>query len=163
MIFEQEINALYSLAFLLTADRERAEKCFLAALDDCRQTTDVFGEWAPSWSRRAIIKRAIQQAHPVPDAAGAAEAAHHPEEIGDLPRRLLQLRPFERFVFGMAVLERYSAWECAALLECRVWDVEQARITALQFLGGSRPDWPTVFGGKSREQRVEGRTPAEMF
>lgn len=154
-ICEEEMNPLYSLARLLTANRETAEECRLAALDDCRKASDVFRECSPSWCRRAIIKQAIQQMRPVPDATNAAEAVHQPEEIEDIPRRLLQLRPFERFVFGMAVLERYSARECATLLDCQVRDVERARIAALQFLGGSGRDRLMALGRSCRREPVE--------
>jgi DNA-directed RNA polymerase specialized sigma24 family protein len=151
-IFQEEMSALYSLALLLTGgDRQAAETCFLAALDDCRQGSDVFPEWARSWSRRAIVRQAIRQICPQPDeAASAIEAAH---EADDIPRRLLQLRPFQRFVFGLTVLERYSARECATLLGCHALDVERARIGALQFLGGSSRDSLTVpFAGAGRQE-----------
>ncbi len=136
-IFDQEMDALYSLAFLLTADRQTAEKCFLDALDECRKSHGVFAEWASSWSRRAIIKQAIRQLRPKFATGSPVDAVQAPGEVEDIPRRLLRLRPFERVVFGMAVLERYSDRECAALLGCLVREVEAARIRALQFLGGS--------------------------
>ncbi len=152
-IFEQEMDALYSLAFLLAGDRPEAEKCFLAALDDCQKSTGIFAEWASSWSRRAIIKQAIRQVHPRPVTENLAEPAQAPEEIEDLPRRLLRLRPFERFVFAMTVLERYSDRECATLLGCLARDVQTARIRALQFLGGSKGSALAMhFAGSYRQE-----------
>jgi DNA-directed RNA polymerase specialized sigma24 family protein len=105
-------------------------------LDDCHRGSDVFPEWTRSWSRRAIIKQAIRLVGPV-RTFGATEAI--PEGFADemdSPRRLRQLPPFERFVFAMSVLERYSVRECAALLKCDAREVEQTRIRALQLIAG---------------------------
>lgn len=135
-IFEREMNGLYSLAFLLAGDHETAGQCFLGALEDCRKESDVFREWARPWCRRAVVKQAIRRVQPRSgEREVAARAKHSPDDAEDIPRRLLRLPSFERFVFAMAVLERYSARECAVLLDCQVRDVEQARIRALRFLG----------------------------
>jgi hypothetical protein len=45
---------------------------------------------------------------------------------------LLQLEPFERFVYVMSVLERYSDLDCSVLLGCARRDVIAARMRALQ-------------------------------
>jgi hypothetical protein len=47
---------------------------------------------------------------------------------------LLQLEPFERFVYVMSVLERYSDLDCSVLLGCARRDVIAARMSALQQL-----------------------------
>jgi hypothetical protein len=39
-----------------------------------------------------------------------------------------KLSPFERFVFVMSVLERYSHWDCSLLLGCSMNKVAQARM-----------------------------------
>jgi hypothetical protein len=43
-----------------------------------------------------------------------------------------RLPAFERFVFVMSILERYSNWDCSLLLECSMKKVAQARIGALR-------------------------------
>ncbi len=48
-----------------------------------------------------------------------------------------QLRPFDRFVFAMTVLERYTLQESAALLHCAPSDVEKARTSVLGLLAGT--------------------------
>src|SRR5258708_31900362 len=48
-----------------------------------------------------------------------------------------ELPPFDRFVFVMSVLERYSARECALLLDCSPTDVLPARIRAFQQISTS--------------------------
>jgi len=48
---------------------------------------------------------------------------------------ILELAPFERFVFVMSALERYSDHECSILLGCAPREVTAARTRALQQLG----------------------------
>ena len=132
-IFEQEMNTLYSLALLLTADRTAAEQCFLAAFEECLHGADVFPGWERSWSRRTIVKQAIRTVKPRPeDSDVARDVARF---AADVPTRLMELRPFDRFVFAMTVLERFSLRECAALLGCVPSDVEKARLRVLRSLG----------------------------
>ena len=33
-VFDEDMNSLYLLSFLLTADREKAEQCFVSGLED---------------------------------------------------------------------------------------------------------------------------------
>ena len=47
---------------------------------------------------------------------------------------ILGLRPFERFVFVMSVLEGYSDQGCSVLLGCTPRDVVAARVRAFQQL-----------------------------
>ena len=154
-IFKEDMGLMYSLAFLLTADNALAEQCFLAALDDCLNRADVFPERARSWSRRAIVKQAIRLVNPLHNNAESASdvsAEAVGESLADVRARLLQLAAFERFVFAMAVLERYSIYECAALLNCSAGDVERARLRALQFISGvGRELQPARFAGTSSQ------------
>jgi len=48
---------------------------------------------------------------------------------------VLALEPFERFVYVMSVLERYSDHDCSILLECARLEVTAARIRSVQQLG----------------------------
>jgi hypothetical protein len=50
---------------------------------------------------------------------------------------ILALRDFERFVFVLSVLDRYSLEDCAGLLGCSVSEIRQARTHALQELVNS--------------------------
>ena len=63
-IFTEDMSRLYSLALLLTADQESAERCFIAAFHDCLQMDSIFKGFADSWSRRQIIKTAIEMTRP---------------------------------------------------------------------------------------------------
>ena len=158
-IFTKEMNQLYLLSFLLTADRTAAEKCFVEGLDSSQKESAVFKEWAQSWARRTIIGNAIRMVHPRPEHSILvhsrleqlkAEAARHrseyaamdaskttgpltvPEEI----EAIIALETFDRFAFVISVLEGYSDREASLLLNCGVADLVAARIRALQQIGG---------------------------
>lgn len=45
-VFTEEMHSLYLLSFLLTADKDRAEQCFIDALGS------VLREWEHSWNGR---------------------------------------------------------------------------------------------------------------
>ena len=129
-------TACYRLSFLLTADREKAQQCFVSGLEDSVNGSPVFKEWAHSWARRTIIQNAVRVINPRPmeehapssfDSGGTTLAVEQVETAA-----VLQLEPFERFVYVMSVLERYSDLDCSVLLGCARRDVIAARIRALQ-------------------------------
>src|SRR5262249_31507683 len=101
-IFATDMNRLYLLAFLLTADHSLAERCFVSGLEDSRKFNRVFKEWAPSWVRRTIIQNAIQMSRPRP--TGSSRLSSSAASVGDVPAEfaeIVQLATFERFVFVM--------------------------------------------------------------
>lgn len=145
-IFAEDMKNLYLLSFVLTADSEKAEQCFLSGLDDCITGNQVFGEWARSWARRVVIKNAIRRIAPAPERASqvpnplavkkaqlsnGARPQTGPVEIS----AMFELSPFERFAFVMSVLEGYSDQDCALLLGCAREKVIGARAGALQQIG----------------------------
>ena len=65
-IFGQDMNSLFLLALLLTGDDEKAEQCFVAALENATHRRTVFKEWARPWARRAIIQAAQCMINPRP-------------------------------------------------------------------------------------------------
>lgn len=134
-IFTQDMAGLHLLAFLLTADHDKAEQCFVAGLEDCIKGNPVFREWARSWSKRAIIKRAIKMIAPSPADPRTGAGISSDSGAGErdaLVASVTALAPFQRFVFAMSVLEGYSATECALLLHCTLKEVVAARAEALQ-------------------------------
>ena len=138
-IFQEEIDGLYMLSFLLTAKRDKAEQCFVSGLEDSLKGSRVFKEWARSWARRAIIQNAVRVINPRPMQENVHSGFNNsrkvlvaePAEIA----AILKLAPFERFVYVMSVLERYSDQDCSVLLACSRRDVNAARIRALQQIG----------------------------
>jgi hypothetical protein len=137
--FYEETDSLYRLSFLLAAERVKAEQCFVSGLKDSLKESRVFKEWAHSWARRVIIQNAVRVINPRPmgengppnfNSSRKALVAE-PAEIA----AILELAPFERFVYVMSVLERYSDQDCSVLLGCSRRDVIAARIRALQQIG----------------------------
>jgi len=135
-IFYEENDSLHRLSFLLTADREKAEQCFVSGLQESMNGRPVFKEWADSWARRTIIQNAVRIIKPRPveepapsrfDSGGTTLTVAQVETAS-----VLQLEPFERFVYVMSVLERYSDLDCSLLLGCARRHVNAARIRALQ-------------------------------
>ena len=66
LVFDEHMNSLYLLAFLLTADQKKAEQCFVSGLEDAVEGSPVFKEWAHSWARRAVILNAVRVLSPRP-------------------------------------------------------------------------------------------------
>jgi hypothetical protein len=140
-IFHDEMEGLYLLSFLLTADREKAEQCFVSGIEDSIEGNPVFKEWARSWARRVIIQNAIRVIKPRPmektapsiSGGGDKALAGEQREIA----LVLALEPFERFVYVMSVLERYSDHDCSMLLGCARREVMATRIRAVQHMGST--------------------------
>ena len=133
-IFEDDMDRLYRLSLLLTANPELAEKCFVRGLEDSKGGNPVFKEWAQSWARRTIISSAIRMIEPRPNNVSDRVTRH----LDRLPRELvavLGLQAFDRFVFVMSVLEGYSDRDCKLLLDCSTSDIVRARAHALRHLG----------------------------
>ena len=63
----EDRRELYLLSFLLTADRAKAERCFVAGLDETVEDNTAFREWAYAWARRAVINNALRIIAPHPD------------------------------------------------------------------------------------------------
>jgi hypothetical protein len=140
-LFREDMAGLYQLSFVLTANHEKAEQCFVAGLTDCVNGKSVFRQWARSWAKRTIVKNAVLVMVPRPNRAGETSAGLHPEADGKHQRaqdqhaaiaNVLALEVFDRFVFVMSVLERYTEKECSVLLACSPQDVREARMRASQ-------------------------------
>jgi len=140
-LFTEGMAGLYQLSFVLTANHEKAEQCFVAGLEDCVKGNSVFKQWARAWAKRMVLKNAIRMMAPFPNRDSGTLAGTDPEVDG---RRLaaqdqheaiasvLVLGDFDRFVFVMSVLERYTEKECSLLLGCSQQEVREARMRAQQ-------------------------------
>jgi hypothetical protein len=147
-IFDEDMSALYMLSFLLTADREKAEQCVVSGLEDAVGGNRVFKEWARSWARRAIIRNAVRMIEPLPVEGSYVDSAsvnirgttHPTEQQAEIQAEIavvLELEPFERFVYVMSILEHYRDQDCSVLLDCSRRGVVAARIRALQQIGNA--------------------------
>jgi DNA-directed RNA polymerase specialized sigma24 family protein len=136
-VFNDQVDSLYTLSLLLTADHGKAEQCFVSGLDDCLQPSPVFREWAQSWARRMVIKNAIRMISPQRSQTRVATANREPLlEANTAVAAITSLPPFDRFVYVLAVLEKYSDRQCAMLLDCTPRQVVDARTQSLQQLAG---------------------------
>ena len=140
-VFTENLDGLYRLSYLLTGDDEKAQQCFVAGFEHSVEANKVFKEWARSWAKRAIIKNAIRALQPQPAEAGSSLADGGVSEKNKLRiirdghleiDSVLALEDFDRVVFVMTVLERYSDHESALLIGCSVEEIQGARICALE-------------------------------
>jgi DNA-directed RNA polymerase specialized sigma24 family protein len=155
-IFTEDMAGLHLLAFLLTADAEKAEQCFVAGLEESIHGNPVFRQWARSWSKRAIIKNAIKVVSPASCQLGPGlEGGSTEVESGrrriepssarwtenasgkELIVAIAGMDPLQRFMLVMSVLEGYSVRECSALLGCPVTEVAEAKTRALEQMASS--------------------------
>jgi hypothetical protein len=147
-IFADEMPSLYLLAFLLTADKDRAEECFVGGLEECVDRVDrigVFMERARSWARLGVVKQAIRMITPTPEEGTdgffvsvkrpATSTANNPFAV------IASLDAFERFVFVMSVLEGHSDEDCQDLLRCSRQKVLMAREVALRLVATANSGW----------------------
>jgi len=146
-IYVEQANSLYLLSLLLTADPQKAEQCFLSGFDDSVSNNSVFKERSYLWARCSIILNAIRLLCPRPDDENEPDEARPSPLIGKVPRkvpaevlahpnfaRIVRLNSFERLIFIMSVLEKYSDQECSLLMDCFRRDVINARTAAIQHL-----------------------------
>lgn len=134
-LFTDEMSSLYLLSLLLTGDNDKAELCFLRALEECVDEGGVLRESTRSWARRVIIRHAIQLIMPVPGRTNSfsfvgLEGIAKPGEHSHFGA-IRALGVFERFVYVMTILEGWPEQECALRLRCARHDVMMARVLAL--------------------------------
>jgi DNA-directed RNA polymerase specialized sigma24 family protein len=141
--FDEDLNGLYQLAFLLTADHQKGERCFVAGIEDCAEENRLFREWVRAWAKRVIVKNAIRELNPRRNQSLPTVFSRNPQPSGPIGHfhadTVLRLADFERFVFVMCVLEHYREYECALLLGCSASEVREARTQAIEELAESCP------------------------
>ena len=137
-VFRDHMNHFYTLALLLTADNHQAEQCFVASLEDCVRGNTAVRDCAETWARRAIIKNAIgliplrqNRTSTTMETCGTAEPI---SDACTLVGAITKLQPFDRFVYVISVLEKYSDRECSRLLNCALAEIVDARIRVFQQL-----------------------------
>jgi hypothetical protein len=139
-IFHAEMSSLYLLSLLLTADCDKAERCFLQSLEDSAGGTSVFKEWARTWARRMIIHNAIRLIDPRPaDGISILKPATR-GSVASLQAQIaaiVDIPVFERFVFVLSVFERFSDQDCSLLLNCSRGEVTAGRNSALRRIANS--------------------------
>ncbi|WP_245632613.1 hypothetical protein [Edaphobacter aggregans] len=133
-----EMNSLYLLSFLLTADLDKAGQCLFSGMGEYEEEIGVFMARARARARRTILKHAIWMITPAPERADEFSfTPFRPSAASgaiNLFEAILGLNAFERFVYVMSVLEKQSDDECSTLLRCSRRDVIVARALALERL-----------------------------
>lgn len=121
-----QMNCLYLLSYLVTADRDLAEQCLARALDEYVDGRSEFLIWSDTEGRRAVLREAIHAIRPVlqpaywltyRDWAPPEAKAYQPFAA------ITSLTSFERFAFVMCTIESLSEEESARLLNCSIQDV----------------------------------------
>lgn len=154
-VFTKNMAGMHLLSFLLTANPTKAEECFVGGLGDCVEGSYVFRDWAQSWARRTIIQNAIRMLAPRKNHSAVAEAPSdsvrcsfgRTPEAGYAIGSILRLEHFERFVFVMSVLEKYTDHDCSVLLGCARQDIGETRLRALRHVAESAGQCPQIRAG----------------
>jgi len=144
-LISTEMNVLYLLSFLLTADKEKAEKCLDQALEEFVEGVEDFVVWAQTRGRDAVLDCAIRLVNPDPGAT--------PDEMDfcDLPpfpagnhvfSTIAGLPAFERFAFAMTRIYGKSDSECAKLLSAARQEVTIARELTEQIVAANIEETP---------------------
>jgi len=142
-VFTNDTKHLYLLTFLLIANHQQSVQCFASTVDEAFQEPAVFKQWVRSWVKRRLIENAIEIVAPVSARNGQKRDLWSPGQRETKECEIdtvTKLAAFERFVFVMSILERYSDWDCALLLGCGMSKVARTRMRALRRL----PDLATL-------------------
>jgi DNA-directed RNA polymerase specialized sigma24 family protein len=137
-VFECERAGLQRLALLLTANSEAVKRCLIRAFRECIASSSVSKGWVLSWARRLVIRNAISLVmgpgaesfvNTNDDADNGLVAFSQDDWLGAIAESesILNLPEFDRFVFVICVLERYSMYDCALLLGRPLFDINEAR------------------------------------
>lgn len=135
-----EMNALYLLSFLLTADKEKAEQCLDQTLDNFVEGQEDFVAWARTRGRDALLKHAIGMMKPDPEATQDEMDFRDGVQCPDSSHffgAIVSLPTFERFVFVMTRIYGQSDTECATHLVTTRWEVSIARELTVQILASN--------------------------
>jgi DNA-directed RNA polymerase specialized sigma24 family protein len=144
-LFSTDIDSLYSLALLLTGRHESAEDCLLGALESCLTGRPVPEGSVRSWIRWGVMRQAATVVSSMQDVAPGLppHALDSTSTENTVMLAIAELPAFERFAFVVTVLEKCSIKECARLLRCKLQDVIQSRVTAMQTLSAGLQLFPS--------------------
>jgi DNA-directed RNA polymerase specialized sigma24 family protein len=145
-IFERERIGLQRLALLLTANKQAAKRCLIVAFRECVASGSVLKGWELNWTRRMIIRNAINLVRGLGgqpfvktkrDADNGLVAFSPDDSLGAVAESeaILELPDFDRLVFVICVLERYSMRDCALLLGRSPRDIDEARQRVVNRVG----------------------------
>jgi DNA-directed RNA polymerase specialized sigma24 family protein len=136
-LFATEMTDFFQLALQLTADADKAERCFTFAMKDCFGTTTIIKGFARTWARRMVIRNAIHLVLSIDNDFARdtgfefhlQPSAYRLSELRE-SAAILDLPDFDRLAFVICVLERLSILDCALLLRKSPKDVNDAIMRA---------------------------------
>ena len=151
-LFASDMVDLFCLAFLLTADAEKAEHCLLLTMQECMANGSVFKWWLPVWTTNALMRNGIRIVIGSPicpprkisqDGAHSStsrskkRAVHRLDESAEI----LQLSDFDRLVYVISFVEHYPTRDCATLLGSPPQEVVDARNRAVDRVAAFKQKW----------------------
>ena len=151
-LFASDMVDLFRLAFLLTADAEKAEHCLLLTMQECMTTGSVFKWWLPVWTTNALMRNGIRivTGSPICPPRKISQdgtlsstsrlkkgATHRPGESAVI----LQLSDFDRLVYVISFVEHYPTRDCATLLGRPPQEVVDARNRAVDRVAVFKQKW----------------------
>jgi hypothetical protein len=150
-LFASESVDLFRLAFLLTADAEKAEHCLILTMHQCLACDSVARDRLLVWTRDALIRNGIEvvtgvSACPLPNRSRHQPllTIHRQDSAIDESNEsagILQLSDFDRLVYVICVLERCETWDCAILLDASRQEIRDARYRALRQITALEDEW----------------------
>lgn len=151
-LFASDMEDLFCLAFLLTADAEKAELCLLLTMQECTATGSVFKWWLPVWTANALMRNGIRivTGSPICPPRKISQNGAHSSTSRSKKRAMnrldesaviLQLSDFDRLVYVISLVEHYPTRDCAALLGRPPQEVVDARNRAVDRVAAFKQQW----------------------
>ena len=154
-LFASEMVDMFRLAFLLTADAEKAERCLILTMHECMATRGIAKGWLPVWTRNVLVVNGIRFV--LGAKAGSGSKMSRPDHcvsIHEVQRSaggacdesagILELRDFERLVYVICTLEHYPTRDCANLLGRSRQEVKDAQHRALAHIADFEREWSGI-------------------
>ena len=161
--FVAAMNDLFCLAFLLTANADRAEDCIVRSIRECMKNTCILRENLLAWVRNSVIRNGIAivtefeldsphdtQIDSTPLIPESPQAC-----VGttDCSAGILELSNFDRLVYVICIIELYTSRHCALLLSRSREEVREARTRALAHIAEFESTWRDIGFSRNREER----------
>ena len=152
--FVAAMNDLFCLAFLLTANADRAEDCLIRSIRECLGRRCILKEKLPAWVRDTVVRNGIRI---VKDIEGLSFGVTPGDSIPLVPESsqpfigttdysagILELSNFERLVYVICNLEHRASRQCALLLGRSHEEVHEARNRALAHIAEFESTWRDI-------------------
>lgn len=169
--FTVEIDSLFRLSLLLTADAENAEHCLTLAMGDCFGAKTIFKDFVRVWARRMIIQNAIQLVLTDESDAGNSAGVESSLDSGDVHQNehlkeaaVLGLATLDRLAYVICILECLSIADCALHLRKSSQEVKDAVTRAAKQIASVGSSCRTCFDiSDSRHSSQQMSFPASFI